>query len=147
MPFVLRAHQPNRSSYLAAPTVRKTQEARCKLGLVEGASRYALGLALLLACAHDAPLDVAAFTTLEDATTQGVLSRAQAKGFDTSKLEWTPQPGGPAAPQGNVLPPESHGCSAGPVHAGGAWLAPAIILLPIAHRRRRSGMLRPSCAQ
>jgi apolipoprotein D and lipocalin family protein len=58
--------------------------------------------------------------TLDAATTKGIIDRAQHDQFDTSKLQWTPQP--PAgerlssdAPVGTVPAPEaSGGCSASP---------------------------------
>jgi apolipoprotein D and lipocalin family protein len=80
--------------------------------------------------------------TLDDATLQGALGRARASGFDTTKLEYTPQPGGPATPQGNVPPSLGTGCSAGsgePASAGiaaGALVAMAIAIA--AARRKRA---------
>jgi apolipoprotein D and lipocalin family protein len=77
-------------------------------------------------------------TTLDPSVTQGILSRAQANQFDTSKLEYTPQAGGPAAPQGNVLPAQGHGCAAGAPPSRGSWLAVALALAAALGRRRRA---------
>ena len=79
--------------------------------------------------------------TLDATTLQGALSRAQSAGFDTTKLEYTPQAGGPTAPQGNV-PPQLHGgCAAAAGVAGGEGIALASLaaLAIAASRRRRRG--------
>jgi apolipoprotein D and lipocalin family protein len=76
--------------------------------------------------------------TLDDATLQGALARAGASGFDTTKLEYTPQPGGPATPQGNVPPRVGTGCAIGSGEPAGAWMAAgALVAVAMAAARRR----------
>ncbi len=66
--------------------------------------------------------------TLDAPTMQGVLSRAQSQHFDTSRLEYTPQP--PASertdlntPVGSVPPAVTTGCSASPAPGRGGPFA------------------------
>ncbi len=81
--------------------------------------------------------------SLDDATLQGVLGRAGAAGFDTSKLEFTVHDGAvaPAAPQGGVAPPKGYGCAGGGTRAGDgpAWMGLALAAAVIATRRARTG--------
>jgi apolipoprotein D and lipocalin family protein len=80
--------------------------------------------------------------TMDPTTLQGRLSTAQADGFDTTKLEYTPQPSGPATPQGNVLPSQGHGCgvAAAGESGGGALVVGIGVLAAIAFRRRREAI-------
>jgi len=89
--------------------------------------------------------------TLDDATMQGALSRAQGAGFDTTKLEYTPQPGGPQTPQGNVPPKLTSTCAvAAPgAQAGeGTGLAGLVVvgagIAAAARRRARRPVTPPS---
>jgi apolipoprotein D and lipocalin family protein len=79
--------------------------------------------------------------TLDAPTMQGVLARAQGNDFDTSRLEYTPQP--PAgerdaltSPEGSIPPPVTTGCSAAGGPTQGAW-ALALGLAFVACRARR----------
>jgi apolipoprotein D and lipocalin family protein len=80
--------------------------------------------------------------TLDPSTMQGVLDRAQTNHFDTTQIQYTPQPppgdrASADAPVGDVPPPLQTGCSAaaGPSTGGGAWLV-ALIALGAAARSR-----------
>jgi apolipoprotein D and lipocalin family protein len=85
--------------------------------------------------------------TLDASVMKGVLDRAQAKHFDTSLLEYTPQP--PAGerntldtPQGSVPPPPHAGCAIsqgfhGAGHDGLGGVCIALAVAGIALRRRR----------
>ncbi|HZU83606.1 MAG TPA: lipocalin family protein [Polyangiaceae bacterium] len=84
--------------------------------------------------------------TLDPAVVQGIVTRAQGNRFDTSKLQYTPQPPpddrvASAAPVGPVPapPPTSGGCSA-PGRAGGrgAWWLGVVAVAVGAWRRRRA---------
>lgn len=84
--------------------------------------------------------------TLEPDVMQGIVSRAQAKQFDTTQLVYTPQPPGSdrasaAGPVGPVPPAATTGCSASGAPAEGAAFAFAIgaAALGIAARRRTRG--------
>ncbi|HSY21722.1 MAG TPA: lipocalin family protein [Polyangiaceae bacterium] len=88
--------------------------------------------------------------TLDTTTLSGIVSRAQNNQFDTSKLEFTPQPpegerDTMSTPVGPVPPAVTTGCSVGGVGgrsagdriAGGAWAAIAVLALGFTVRRRR----------
>jgi apolipoprotein D and lipocalin family protein len=85
--------------------------------------------------------------TLDASVTKGILDRAQAKHFDTTALEYTPQP--PAGerntldtPEGSVPPPPHAGCSISqgfPGAARGDWSGWCVALAVVGmalHRRR-----------
>jgi apolipoprotein D and lipocalin family protein len=81
--------------------------------------------------------------TLGAPTMQGIIARAQSHEFDTSRLEYTPQP--PAGerststgPEGAIPPPVTTGCSTapGPAGTGGLW-ASSVVLTLLARRARR----------
>jgi apolipoprotein D and lipocalin family protein len=86
--------------------------------------------------------------TLDPATMQGVLGRAQNDHFDTTQIQYTPQPppedrSSSDAPVGDVPPAMQTGCSASPARPTGADAWPvAAIALAIAVRGRR-GARRP----
>jgi apolipoprotein D and lipocalin family protein len=78
--------------------------------------------------------------TLDPATMQGVLDRAQSNHFDTTQIQYTPQPppddrASADAPVGDVPPAMQTGCSASPGRSNGneAWLM-ALIALTVAVR-------------
>ncbi len=82
--------------------------------------------------------------TLAASTMQGVVARAQAEQFDTTRLEYTPQPPAGerndlATPAGSVPPAVTTGCSL--VHSrsrdGGLWIL-GLMLGLWAYRSRRS---------
>jgi apolipoprotein D and lipocalin family protein len=86
--------------------------------------------------------------TLDATTMQGVISRAQSQQFDTSRLEYTPQP--PAGersvsstPEGAIPPAVTTGCSTapGPAGTGGLW-ASSFALVLLARRARRPSATR-----
>ncbi|HXX70323.1 MAG TPA: lipocalin family protein [Polyangiaceae bacterium] len=90
-------------------------------------------------------------STLDTATMQGIVDRAQANLFDTSQLQYTPQP--PAgerdelsSPQGPVPPALQTGCSvsrsAGATGGSLAWISAAIATV-VGATRRRTGFDRP----
>lgn len=88
--------------------------------------------------------------TLDPATVQGIVDRAQGNHFDTTKLQYTPQP--PAgerltssAPVGPVpAAPASDGCSVSAGEAGnGAWWGLGG-MVALARRRARAGGKSPS---
>jgi apolipoprotein D and lipocalin family protein len=84
--------------------------------------------------------------TLDSTTQQGIVERAQSEQFDTSKLEYTPQPPPDdrtslAGPEGSVPPAPSQSCSmpAGPAGGGlggAAVFALAAVVLGVRSRRR-----------
>lgn len=84
--------------------------------------------------------------TLDASTMQGVVNRAESQHFDTSRLEFTPQPPGAerdalSTPQGSVPPAVTTGCavSLGPTGAQAAWMlaiAMALSVLRSKHSRR-----------
>ncbi len=83
--------------------------------------------------------------TLDPATTAGILDRAQTKHFDTSQIEYTPQPPGAeriasAAPVGDVPPAVQTGCSASPASPNGAgeWALALIVGGMVVRSRRRT---------
>jgi apolipoprotein D and lipocalin family protein len=94
--------------------------------------------------------------TLDPAITKGIIDRAQNNHFDTSKLQFTPQPPAgerlsSAAPVGPVpAPTQSGGCSASPIETNGAGAAQCLGLLAAAMgilrsrrpERRRDSLLR-----
>lgn len=85
-------------------------------------------------------------STLDTATIQGIVDRAQANQFDTSQLQYTPQP--PAgernelsSPEGPVPPALQTGCSfsraaAGPGGRALGWAAVMLAAAACASRRR-----------
>jgi MYXO-CTERM domain-containing protein len=83
--------------------------------------------------------------TLDPATMQGVLGRAESNHFDTSQLEFTPQP--PAgervssdAPVGPIPPAMTTGCETSPANGGGAgvWWLGLVIVAGVRRGRRRT---------
>jgi apolipoprotein D and lipocalin family protein len=85
--------------------------------------------------------------TLDAPTMQGVIGRAQGQQFDTSRLEYTPQPPGSErgdldAPVGSVPPAVTTGCSVLPTPGQGhfAWpLGLALGLLAFRSKRPARG--------
>ncbi|MET0790384.1 MAG: lipocalin family protein [Polyangiaceae bacterium] len=87
--------------------------------------------------------------TLDESTMSGILKRAEAAHFDTSKLEYTPQPpagdrNGLETPQGDVPEGPHSSCavslrSVGSHGAGSAFVALAGLTLVMAARRKRAG--------
>jgi apolipoprotein D and lipocalin family protein len=81
--------------------------------------------------------------TLDAITMQGVVARAASNEFDTSRLEYTPQPpagerSASTAPEGPVPPPVTTGCSTAPARGGaGGLLASSFVLVLLARRARR----------
>jgi apolipoprotein D and lipocalin family protein len=82
--------------------------------------------------------------TLDASTMQGVIARAQAQQFDTTRLEYTPQPPAGerndlATPAGSVPPAVTTGCSVSHSTArnGRLWVL-ALMLGLWAYRSRRS---------
>jgi apolipoprotein D and lipocalin family protein len=80
--------------------------------------------------------------TLDAPTMQGVIARAASNEFDTSRLEYTPQP--PAGersvstvPEGPVPPPVTTGCSTAPAPARTSSLWAASFALALLARRAR----------
>jgi apolipoprotein D and lipocalin family protein len=86
--------------------------------------------------------------TLDPVTMQGVLDRAQNSHFDTTQIQYTPQPppgdrAASDAPVGDVPPAMQTGCSAGTGTAGaGAWTAAAFAVALGGRRRARRRPLR-----
>jgi apolipoprotein D and lipocalin family protein len=86
--------------------------------------------------------------TLDPVMMQGVLDRAQNNHFDTTQIQYTPQPppGDRAAsdtPVGDVPPAMQTGCSAAAGNAGsGAWM-PAAAAFAVALRARRRARKTP----
>ena len=66
---------------------------------------------------------------------KAVVDHAQAKDFDTSKLEYTKHT---ANPMGTPAPASSYGCSTGGTAGGGAFLGLGLAGLLVMRRRRRS---------
>ncbi len=86
--------------------------------------------------------------TLDATTTSGILSHAHDQQFDTSRLEFTPQPPGDeraslSGPEGPVPPPLTTGCSISRSRTRDGGTSLAVILIGLALRcRRRSGRSR-----
>jgi apolipoprotein D and lipocalin family protein len=92
--------------------------------------------------------------TLDAQTTKGIVARAQSAHFDTTQLQYTPQPPAgervsAATPIGPVPPAMSTGCSltaARPdMHATGSWLSIVAAVLLLA--RRQPSARRPTRAR
>jgi apolipoprotein D and lipocalin family protein len=82
--------------------------------------------------------------SLDTGTVAGIIDRAQKNHFDTSQLQFTPQP--PAGervssdvPVGDVPPAMSTGCSTSAAStSGGAWSLATVVAAFALRRRRRS---------
>jgi apolipoprotein D and lipocalin family protein len=86
--------------------------------------------------------------TLDPATVQGIVGRAQSNDFDTSQLEYTPQPpagerASSSVPVGSVPPALTTGCSVvrGADRRGWTWgvgsLALGVLVMARRYRRQR----------
>ena len=88
--------------------------------------------------------------TLDAETTAGILDRAQTNHFDTTQVQFTPQPPGSErtasdTPVGDVPPAVQTGCSASGSGAetGGAWSLALIVAGMVVRTRRSATPSRP----